>query len=39
MTFVAVALAVAPVLQAVTATTNNIFLLEKQQPTCGDIGN
>jgi len=41
MTFVAspVALAVAPVLQAVTATTNDIFLLEKQQQTCSNIGN
>jgi len=35
----AVALVVAPVLQVVTATTNNIFLLEKQQSSSGDIGN
>jgi len=35
----ALALAVVSVLQVVTATTNDIFLLEKQQSASGNIGN
>jgi len=35
----AVDLVVVPMLQVVTATTNNIFLLEKQESAGGDISN